>query len=106
KATAHEATISLPKDGVGAAAEEIALSKGAKNPALGKKLIDWASSPAMQGQFAKYKINFVPAHPDVPLEPSLAAVLKEAKLFPIDADYAGANRKRIADRWVAEVLNP
>jgi len=56
--------------------------------------------------FAKYKINFVPAHPDVALEPSLAGVLKDAKIFPIDADYAGANRKRVVDRWVAEVLNP
>ena len=60
----------------------------------------------MQGQFAKYKINFVPANPAVPIEPSLAEVLKGAKIFPIDADYAGANRKRIVDRWIAEVLNP
>jgi len=42
----------------------------------------------------------------VQIEPSLAAVLKGAKIFAIDADYAGANRKRIVDRWVAEVLNP
>jgi hypothetical protein len=27
------------------------------------------------------------------------------QLFPIDADYAGANRKRIVDRW-SRVLNP
>jgi len=106
KAKGYEVTISFPKEGIGTAAEGIALIKGAKNPALGKKLIDWATSPAMQGQFAKYKINFVPAHPDVPLEPGLAAVLKDAKLFPIDADYAGANRKRIVDRWIAEILNP
>jgi hypothetical protein len=33
-------------------------------------------------------------------------VLKGAKIFAIDADYAGANRKRIVDRWIAEVLNP
>ena len=37
---------------------------------------------------------------------SRSRVLKGAKLFPIDADYAGANRKRIVERWVAEVLNP
>ena len=67
--------------------------------------IDWATSPAMQNQFAKYKINFVPAHPDVAMEPSLAAVVKGANIFPIDAAYAGANRKRIVERWVAEVLN-
>ena len=30
---------------------------------------------------------------------------KGAKIFPIDADYAGNNRKRIVERWVAEVLN-
>jgi iron(III) transport system substrate-binding protein len=106
KAKGYEVTISFPQEGIGTAAEGIALIKGAKNPALGKKLIDWATSPAMQNLFAKYKINFVPAHPDVALEPGLAAVLKGAKIFAIDADYAGANRKRIVDRWVAEVLNP
>src|SRR5436190_10343870 len=106
KAKGYDVTISFPKEGIGTAAEGIALIKGAKNPALGKKLIDWAASPAMQSQFAKYKINFVPAHPDVALEPGLAAVLKGAKIFAIDADYAGANRKRIVERWVAEVLNP
>jgi iron(III) transport system substrate-binding protein len=106
KAKGYDVTISFPAEGIGTAAEGIALLKGAKNPELGKKLIDWATSPAMQNQFAKYKINFVPANPDVALEPSLAAVLKGAKIFPIDADYAGANRKRVVDRWIAEVLNP
>ena len=105
KAKGYDVTISFPKEGIGTAAEGIALIKGAKNPEVGKKLIDWATSPAMQNQFAKYKINFVPAHPDVAVEPSLAAVLKGANIFPIDAAYAGANRKRIVDRWVAEVLN-
>jgi iron(III) transport system substrate-binding protein len=106
KAKGYDVTISFPKEGIGTAAEGIALIKGAKNPELGKKLIDWATSPAMQNQFATHKINFVPAHPDVALEPSLAAILKGANIFPIDAAYAGANRKKVVDRWVAEVLNP
>ena len=106
KAKGYDVTISFPKEGIGTAAEAIALIKGAKNPVQAKRLIDWAASPAMQSLFAKYKINFVPSHPDVAVEPSLAAVLKGAKIFPIDADYAGANRKRIVDRWIAEVLNP
>ncbi len=106
KAKGYDVVLSFPREGIGTAAEAIALIKGAKNAEAAKKLIDWASSPAMQGQFSKYKINFVPAHPDVALDPSLADVLKGAKLFPIDADYAGANRKRIVERWVAEVLNP
>ncbi len=105
KAKGYDVAISFPKEGIGTAAEAIALLKGAKNPELGKRLIDWAASPAMQGLFAKYKINFVPAHPDVKVEPSLGEVLKGAKIFPIDADYAGANRKRIVERWINEVLN-
>ena len=105
QAKGYDVAISFPKEGIGTAAEAIALLKGAKNPELGKKLIDWAASPAMQGLFAKYKINFVPAHPDVKVEPSLAEVLKGAKIFPIDAEYAGANRKRIVERWINEVLN-
>jgi iron(III) transport system substrate-binding protein len=106
QAKGYDVAVSFPKEGIGSAAEAIALIKGAKNPDLGKKLIDWATSADMQRHFAKYKINFIPAHPDVALEPSLAAVLKNANLFPIDADYAGANRKRIVERWIAEILNP
>jgi len=106
KAKGYDVAISFPSEGIGTAAEAIALIKGAKNPDTAKKLIDWAASPAMQNLFAKHKINFVPADPDVQVEPSLAAVLKGAKIFPIDADYAGANRKRVVDRWIAEILNP
>ena len=106
KAKGYDVAISFPKEGIGTAAEAIALIKGARNPVQAKKLIDWASSPAMQGLFAGARINFLPAHPDVQPEAGLAAVLKNAKIFPIDADYAGTNRKRIVERWIAEVLNP
>ena len=106
KSKGYDVSISFPQEGIGTAAEAIALLKGAKNAAAAKKLIDWAASPAMQNLFAKYKINFVPSHPDVAVEPGLAAVLKDAKIFPIDAEYAGANRKRVVERWIAEVLNP
>jgi iron(III) transport system substrate-binding protein len=100
----YDVTISFPKEGIGTSAEAIALLKGAKNPEPAKKLIDWAASPAMQSLFAKYKINFVPANPEVKVEASLAQVLKGAKIFPIDDAFAGANRKRIVERWVSEVL--
>jgi len=106
KAKGYDVAISFPKEGIGTSAEAIALIKGAKNPDTGKKLIDWATSAQMQSLFAKHKINFVPASPDVKVEPSLAAVLQGAKIFPIDAKYAGANRKQVVDRWVAEILNP
>ena len=106
KAKGYDVAISFPKEGIGTSAEAIALLKGAKNPEAGKKLIDFATGPAMQSKLAEYKVNFVPAHPDVKTEASLAEVLKGAKIFPIDDDYAGANRKRIVDRWVKEVAGP
>jgi iron(III) transport system substrate-binding protein len=101
----YDVEISLPREGIGSAAEAIALIKGAKNPEAARKLIDWATSPAMQSLLAPNRINFVPAHPDVATEASLAEVLKRGKVFPIDENYAGANRKRMVDRWIAEVLN-
>lgn len=106
KQEGYDVVISFPKEGIGSAVEAIALVKGAKNPELAKKLIDWAASPAMQGLYAKSKINFIPAHPDVQTEASLAAVLKDAKIIPIDEAWAGENRKRMVDRWVNEVLRP
>jgi iron(III) transport system substrate-binding protein len=104
KAKGYDVVISFPKEGIGSAAEAIALIKGAKNPDGGKKLIDFATSAAMQSKLSEHKINFVPANPDVKTDPSLAAVLKGATIFPIDDEYAGANRKRIVERWVKEVL--
>ncbi len=102
----YKVVVSFPKEGIGTAVEAIALIKGAKNPELGKKLIDWASSPAMQNLLSEYKINFVPAHPDVDVEPGLAKVLEgAANVFPIDSKFAGENRKRIVEKWVEEVLS-
>jgi len=104
KQEGYDVAISFPKEGIGTSVEAIALLKGAKNPEVGKKLINWATSAAMQNLYAKYKINFVPAHPEVKIEPGLAEVLKGANIFPIDESWAGQNRKRVVDRWVNEVL--
>jgi iron(III) transport system substrate-binding protein len=104
KQEGYDVAISFPREGIGTSVEAIALLKGAKNPELGKKLINWATSPAMQNLYSKYKINFVPAHPDVKIEPGLAEVLKGANIFPIDEAWAGQNRKRVVERWVNEVL--
>jgi iron(III) transport system substrate-binding protein len=100
----YDVAVSFPKEGIGTSTEAIALIKGAKNPEAAKKLIDWSASPAMQKFFATYKINFLPAHPDVPVEASLEKVMKGANIFPIDSAWAGANRKRIVNLWVEKVL--
>ena len=104
KQEGYDVVISFPKEGIGTSVEAIALIKGAKNAALGKKLIDWSVTPAMQNLYAKYKINFLPAHLEVKTEASLADVLKGAKIFPIDEAWAGQNRKRVVERWINEVL--
>ena len=101
----YDVQISFPKEGIGSAAECIALVKGYKNGTAAKELIDWATSPDMQSLLALAKINFLPAHPKVAPDPDLASVLKDARIIEIDDKWAGENRKRIVDRWVAEVLN-
>lgn len=100
----YDVVISFPKEGIGAAAEGIALIKGAKHPGLAKKLIDWATSADMQNFYADYKINFIPTYPGVKTQETLTAALKGAKVFPIDSEYSGQNRKKIVDRWVNTVL--
>lgn len=101
----YDVQISFPKEGIGGAAECIALIKGAKNPDAGKKLIDWATSADMQSLLAPSKINFIPANPKVKTDPTLAKVLEGANIIEIDDKWAGENRKRIVNKWVAEVLN-
>ena len=106
KQEGYDVSLSFPREGIGTSAEALAVVKGARNAAAARKLIDWAASPAGQSLYAKYKINFIPSHPDVKIDPGLAEVLRGAKIFPIDDAYAGANRKRIVERWVREIANP
>jgi len=101
----YDVQISFPREGIGSAAECIALIKGARNADAAKKLIDWATSPAMQSLYVQDKINFLPANPQVKADPSMEAMLKDAKILEIDDTWAGANRQRIIARWVSEVLN-
>ena len=94
----------FPQEGIGATTQASALIKGARNPEAGRKLIDWATSPAMQNLFVKYKINLIPVHPDTRIDPGLAKLLEEANIFPLDMEFRANNRERIVDRWVKEVL--
>jgi iron(III) transport system substrate-binding protein len=101
----YDVQISFPSEGIGSAAECIALIKGARNADAAKQLIDWSVSPAMQSLYVDEKINFLPANPQVKPDPAMAAMLKNAKIIEIDDTWAGANRQRVIARWVAEVLN-
>lgn len=101
----YDVSISFPKEGIGSAAEGIAIVKGAAHPGLAKKMIDWATTDQMQNFYADYKINFIPTYPGVKTQETLTDALKSAeKLFPIDSKYSGENRKRIVDMWINSVL--
>jgi iron(III) transport system substrate-binding protein len=96
--------ISFPKEGIATSIHPVSLVKGAPHPEAARKLIDWATSPAMQNLYAKYKINVLPAHPQAEPAPGLAEAVKGANLFPIDNAFLSEHRKRIVERWEKEVL--
>ena len=97
-------TYSFPKEGIGTVGYAIALVKDAPHPEAAKKLIDWATSPAMQRLYAKRKLSIIPSHPEVQIAPNLAKVLEGVNIFSLDGAYMGANLRRIIDRWEKEVL--
>ena len=100
----YDVVISFPQEGIGAVTQTIALIQGARNPEAGRKLIDWATSPAMQNLYVKYKWNVFPVHPDARIEPGLAKLLEGANILPLDMVFFADNRERIIERWVKEVL--
>ena len=96
--------ISFPKEGIATGYEPVSLIKGAQHPEAAKKLIDWATSPAMQNLFPTYTINALPAHPEAEPAPSLAEAVKGATLFPMDNAFLSEHWERLVERWEKEVL--
>ena len=99
----YDVTISYPKDGVVAGIEAMALVKGAKQPELAKKFLDWASTERMQRIYEKSQINLIPSNPEVQISnPGLD--MSKVNVLPLDIKWAGENRDRLVERWVDEVL--
>ncbi|MBK7794215.1 MAG: hypothetical protein IPJ62_18110 [Betaproteobacteria bacterium] len=105
KAKGYDVAISFPKEGIGSSAEAIALIKGAKNPRPARSSSTGRARRRCRTCSPSTRSTCRPI-PTWQSEASLAQVLKGTRIFPIDADYAGANRKRVVERWIAEVLNP
>lgn len=103
KQQGHDVVISYPKEGVAYAVEAMALIKGAKQPALAKKFLDWASTADMQKLYEANKINFIPTNPDVKVtDPALD--MTKVKMFEVDIVKAGKDRQRLVDRWINQVV--
>ncbi|WP_350449553.1 ABC transporter substrate-binding protein [Aminobacterium mobile] len=99
----YDVTISYPKEGVVAGIEAMALVKGAKNPDLAKKFLDWASTERMQRIYEGSQINLIPSNPDVKISnPGLD--MSKVNVLPLDIKWAGDNRDRLVERWINEVL--
>lgn len=99
----YDVVISYPKEGVVAGIEAMALVAGAKDPALGREFLDWASSSRMQKLYGENQINLIPTNPDVP--PATAELdISSIKILPMDIVWAGENRERLVTRWVEEVV--
>lgn len=104
KKKGYDMVTSFPREGVAAVIEAVALVKGAKNREAATKFIDWTFTKDMQDLLDKNQVYMLPALPDGSISPQVQALMKEAKLLPVDLEWVGQNRKRLVDQWVNEVI--
>ena len=104
KKKGYDMVVTFPKEGVAAVIEGVALVKGAKNREAATKFIDWTFSQDMQDLLDKHDVYMLPTLPGASVDAAVAALMKEAKLLPVDLEWVGKNRKRLVDRWVNEVI--
>ncbi len=102
--TGYDVVISYPVEGVVYGVEAMGLVKGAKNPELARKFLDWAAGPDMQRIYERERINLIPTQPDVKLE-NPAIDMKDVKLLELDIDWSGRERTRLVERWVNEIVH-
>ena len=98
----YPCVISFPREGITAPIEAIALLKGAPQPELAKKFIDWAVSKQMQQLYTQLKVFFIPTQPGVPV-PSVIN-LKGVYIAPTDTQWFGQHRTELINRWVNQIL--
>jgi ABC-type thiamine transport system substrate-binding protein len=58
----------------------------------------------MQDLLDKNQVYMLPTLPGASIAPNVQALMKEAKLLPVDLEWVGKNRKRLVERWVNEVI--
>jgi len=104
KKKGYDMIVSFPREGVAAVIEGVALVKGAKNRDQATKFIDWTFSKDMQDLLDKHDIYMLPTLPEASIDAAVQALMKEAKLLPVDLEWVGKNRRRLVERWVNEVI--
>jgi len=104
KKKGYDMVTTFPREGVAAVIEAVALVKGAKNREAATKFIDWTFTKDMQDLLDKNEVYMLPTLPEGSVNPTVQALMKEAKLLAVDLDWVGKNRKRLVDLWVNEVI--
>jgi len=93
----------FPTEGVGYEVAAMSILAGAQNLAQAQALVDWVTSERGQTQLADVKTYFLPVRGDVSAGEGIPT-LADIQLVSYDAAWAAANRERLVDRWVDEVL--
>jgi iron(III) transport system substrate-binding protein len=104
KKKGYDMVTTFPREGVAAVIEAVALVKGAKNRDLATKFIDWTFTKEMQDLLDKNDVYMLPTLPGASVDDSVQALMKEAKLLPVDLEWVGKNRRRLVDRWISETI--
>jgi iron(III) transport system substrate-binding protein len=104
KKKGYDMLTTFPREGVAAVIEGVALVKGAKNREAATKFIDWTFTKDMQDLLDKNEVYMLPTLPEGSVNAAVQALMKEAKLLPVDLEWVGKNRKRLVDRWINEVI--
>ncbi len=97
------AQVVFPAEGVGYEAAALSIIKGAANMESAQALVDWIISKKGQETLSAKKTYFFPVRSDVSAGEGVPA-LADIQLIDYDREAAAANKGRLVDRWVTEVL--
>ncbi|EEX48869.1 MULTISPECIES: ABC transporter substrate-binding protein [Jonquetella] len=95
--------ITYPSDGVTYGIEAVGIVANCAHPDLAKKFVDWMTSVNYAQFIVENKINYVPTQPSVKTENPLLD-LSKINLQKVPTEWKGANRDRLVERWVNEVI--
>jgi iron(III) transport system substrate-binding protein len=93
----------FPSEGVGYEVAAVSILKGATNLGGARELVDWMTSERGQQQLSTVKTYFLPVRGDVSAGEGIPT-LDSIKLVSYDGAWAAANRQRLVDRWLEDVL--
>lgn len=93
----------FPSEGVTYEAPAVSILKGAKNVEGARALVDWLISLEGQNVIASSKTYFYPIHPQAKLAAGMPA-FSEINTVEMDTVWAAGEKKRVVDKWIAEVL--